>query len=902
MRARRSYAVYGYDAADRPVAAADLGTNGGAAPSGAGLTTVPARSDDALVTSWDYDDAGRPRDATDPRGVVTRTAYDALGRVTRVVEALSGDGTPTDDANRTTDYAHNGVGDVLRMTAVLPGGAVQETEYAYGVKPDGANPSGVSSNRLLGAVLYPDPATGLAGAGQRETFAYNLQGERAGYADRNGTAHLYAYDALGRLTSDAVTAFGAGVDQAVKSMTFTYDEAGRPLAFVSRAADGSAANAVERRYDGLGRLAAEFQSHDGAVDPAADAAVRYDYDLSRGGRLKSMAYPNGRVVDYRYEGADDRISRLTAMVDGDGTRLEAYGYLGLGTTVGRYREEPGFGLGYAKRAGEADGDAGDQYAGLDRFGRVVDRRWSRDDGAAVDRFAYGHDRSGNRTFRDDLLFPESGEAYAYDALDRLTGTARGTLNAAKDGVQGATARTQAWELDALGNWDAVATDGAAEARGHDAQNRIVGAGYAYSPNGELLADPSGQAYAYDAWGRTARVDPDGAAGPLLAVAYEYDALGRRTQETRGGATTDLYHSAAGQVVEERARAAGAAESSAATSAQYVWSPDYVNSLVLRDDDSDGDGTLDRRLYAQQDANHNVTSVADRGGAVVERYRYDAYGERAVLDAQGTPRPGNASAVGMRYAFQGGRADAATQLVHFNARDLHVHLGRWTRQDPAGYVDGANRLQFVSSRPLSFVDSDGREGQPTTKPTTPPVGAIPYSGNAGKDAAAEEAYIKQIAPSLNDVWYLRGDAGLCGMESFQLMENIRRKMYADTGKREFDQWDVDALSASKRNWLTGHVIRWHTVVVVYPKPSNKAGRPFILDHWQRYQSMPLGDWMQIWDMSKTDTPDSWDRVLCAMGQKPKTAPPPPIPVATPPAASPERPWWYQPIITGPPYIF
>jgi len=40
------------------------------------------------------------------------------------------------------------------------------------------------------------------------------------------------------------------------------------------------------------------------------------------------------------------------------------------------------------------GDGGDQYAGLDRFGRVIDQRWMKDSsGADLERVEYGFDRA-----------------------------------------------------------------------------------------------------------------------------------------------------------------------------------------------------------------------------------------------------------------------------------------------------------------------------------------------------------------------------------------------------------------------------------------------------------------------------------------------------------------------------
>src|SRR5207249_1081349 len=89
-------------------------------------------------------------------------------------------------------------------------------------------------------------------------------------------------------------------------------------------------------------------------------------------------------------------------------------------------------------------------------------------------------------------------------------------------------------------------------------------------------------------------------GSTTLVSYAYDALGRRVAETRDSATRHFYYSAAWQVLEERG--------GDTPQAQYVWSPVYVDALVLRDSDTDGDGTLDLRLYVQQDANWNVTAL------------------------------------------------------------------------------------------------------------------------------------------------------------------------------------------------------------------------------------------------------------------------------------------------------
>ena len=68
--------------------------------------------------------------------------------------------------------------------------------------------------------------------------------------------------------------------------------------------------------------------------------------------------------------------------------------------------------------------------------------------------------------------------------------------------------------------------------------------------------------------------------------------------------------------------------------QYVWSPVYVDAIVLRDRDLDGNPAngLEERLYAQQDANYNMTALVSTSGTVLERYVEDPYGNPTISDA------------------------------------------------------------------------------------------------------------------------------------------------------------------------------------------------------------------------------------------------------------------------------
>jgi len=219
---------------------------------------------------------------------------------------------------------------------------------------------------------------------------------------------------------------------------------------------------------------------------------------------------------------------------------------------------------------------------------------------------------------------------------------------------------------------------------------------AFDKAGNMLTDERGQQYKYDAWNRLVQVKD---AGNAVIASYSYDALRRRVTETHGNTTGALYYSSQWQVMEERNAATGN------TTMSYAWSPVYVDAMISRDRDTDNNGSLDERLWVQQDANWNVTSIVDGSGAV-ERYVHDAYGVRTVYSADySTVR--SVSDYDWHYEFQGLRRDAATGNFHARNRDYDAELGRLTQSDPIGFSGGnLNLYGFVSNEPTMGVDPSG----------------------------------------------------------------------------------------------------------------------------------------------------------------------------------------------------
>ncbi len=183
---------------------------------------------------------------------------------------------------------------------------------------------------------------------------------------------------------------------------------------------------------------------------------------------------------------------------------------------------------------------------------------------------------------------------------------------------------------------------------------VGGATLTFDHNGNTT-DQTGKALTYDAWNRLKSVT-----GASSSVTHSYDALGRRIKEVRTGPalTTDLFYSDKWQVVEEW--------KDGANHAQYLWSPVYVDAMILRDRNNDTNPDLEERVYVMQDANWNVTGIMNPAGSVLERYVYDPYGVPTRLTA-GWQTPG-ADTYNWNYLHQGGRYDAASGLYQFRHRE------------------------------------------------------------------------------------------------------------------------------------------------------------------------------------------------------------------------------------------
>ncbi|GAB4227834.1 MAG: hypothetical protein Tsb0021_04920 [Chlamydiales bacterium] len=100
-----------------------------------------------------------------------------------------------------------------------------------------------------------------------------------------------------------------------------------------------------------------------------------------------------------------------------------------------------------------------------------------------------------------------------------------------------------------------------------------------------------------------------------------------------------------------------------------------------------------------DHNGNLTALLDTTGKLKHIYRYTAFGEETLLDAQG----GHPTRISP-WRFSSKRKQGT--LIHFGRRDYDPATGRWITADPLGYQDGANLYTYVHNNPLTHIDPDG----------------------------------------------------------------------------------------------------------------------------------------------------------------------------------------------------
>ena len=670
------------------------------------------------TTKYDYDVLGnRTRERRQVNGkeetarwASTDYVYDVRGRLTSVRQY---DGAAV---AATTSYTYDLAGDLLSVTA--DGGT---TSYTY--------------DRFGNVLTMTDPL------GNTEARTYSPLGRLQRVTDRNGHTSLYTYDALGRVRSRYVYYDELCYDR----LEYTYTKTGQVRTEQALSewitdieiADETREYIIHKQtqkttytYNALGylvKMAEEDRSETTRksepyieeipiipVDPEPPFEVMSQGETTI---IPLTDHPNAYTLTYTYDLAGRRTG-LTLRRNNVQVQSAAYTY----DTKGRLATVSEGGALQASYTYDACGNrTGVTYANgvterytYNRAGFVTSIQHRRGD-TLLAAYDYTYYADGSRRTQTD----HTGQvtSYTYDGLGRLT----------RESVTGGLTLTYLY--DDAGNrtrLTASGSDSYSIAYTYDAAGRLLrmtqsnarpgteATEYTYSGNGELLSEQHS----------------------LKRTVYAYNGLGQLRSRTLGTASTEYAYTARG------IRTGKAAVSRSGTISYTDFLLDGSDVIAEATGNTVAVYLRGTNLICQKrgttlsyylfNAHGDVTALTGAGGAVTERYEYDAFGNTtvapvsavsAVSTASAEPNASIPSLSKNPFRYCGEYWDSETGTYYLRARYYNPALGRFTQQD--AHWSPANRVYGDS--PQRACEYEDRLGL-NLYSYAPQLSAIRQSGN------------------------------------------------------------------------------------------------------------------------------------------------------------------------------
>ncbi len=678
-----------------------------------------------------FDGLNRPTTAITNLGNTHRAVYDSRDNV---VEATDAQGPPSTETVMTTQLVtlnlpgnrtrtfYDGINRGLRVEHDMT------VDGQGGSAPDPANPVIALAQLWDGNSRLTDQTDDRGNTThytydplnrkKTETFAdrrsvtrtFDKDDNVRTLTDQNGSARTLTYDGVSRLV-DCSVARGAGV-VGTTLQAWEYDGLSRTTRATDNNEPATTADdsVVTMAYDSLSRLLEEHQILDGNDKIVSD-------DWQDDGLRTNLVYPNDRKVGFTWDGLD----RLKTV-----TNVAGYEYIGPGRLLKRTYQNGTFLT--------LTDNTGTQAAGYDGDRRVMQQRHFLGV-ALLAGFNDSYDRMDNRLSEERPHMPASrrSDAFVMDSRYRL-------LDQKRDIPQGGgiPLEERTWSLDGAGNWASlsISVNGGAPTvltQAMDALNSYTsfgGVGQTDDLNGNRTDDGS-KLYAWDFLNRLREVRRSSDGAPVAR--YLHDAwgangmLGGSGRRIRKEAFLLPIQLQTGEIQEEEEAEPALRRSLTRflydgwrvieeRNAQDLVTQQYVDGGWLDEhltmDQYNSDGvTLKRTLFYHENSQGWIHALTDAGGAVVERYTYDAYGKPAFQNAAGAPLPNQKrSAVGNPYTYCGLRLDSESGLIYGRHRYYSPGQGRWLSRDPIGlYGDGINAgngYGYVGSNPTRFKDPFG----------------------------------------------------------------------------------------------------------------------------------------------------------------------------------------------------
>lgn len=628
--------------------------------------------------AYTYDGFDNPKSVTNPYGVRTEWDGTDLGQL-KEERVVRNDGLET----QITTYDYSTTDGSLVSITDAEGKMTSYQAYTS----DWLRPH---------KVTYPDGRI-------FEILGYDNLGRRTSTLDDRGIVHAYSYD-YSYLEWDIVTKPQNQVVPGPDARSWNYDRDKGTL-LKSRVWENQVAIwQTDFTHNDLGEKLSETQG-------AGSSAMTWSWNYGYLGELLEVTYPTGLGIDKGYLGYDaaGRVSNLIYEKGASQLSNESLEYDG-------YRLE-----------GRNDSVSGLEVDfRFDDFGRMDKISWAKQVGGSPV-LLDGQERAfdvGDHVVARQRVLDAVGDVFVHDGYGRMKDWYEGVSQAVSSP---ANTQPSSWtdaEYYSLNKVFArttvtkeiggvmqppepYVTNNAHFYTSVDGEQRTV-------IDGRLNGDNT-HFYGWDAWGRLSTVT--NIQSGVVIRRHHYDSSGRRVRTEYSDGTA----SSVSRLVYWGSRLAatfteGASKSDIRTYG-YAGGADGEAFVEVS-----ASGAANGSYALAKDFQGTVLAIVDRSTlTVVERYRYDIFGEVAIEDGLGQPL--TASAYGNNRFFLGRPYDEEIEIYDLRARWYQPRSGSFLSPDPLGAIDSPNLFQYGFGSPGTWMDPFGLSGDGGGEVTwyTTPVG-------------------------------------------------------------------------------------------------------------------------------------------------------------------------------------
>ncbi|MBL4659360.1 MAG: hypothetical protein JKY19_03320 [Alcanivoracaceae bacterium] len=689
-------------------------------------TTVVA--DEVFNSYFVYDQLDRIVRSTDNAGRTTRYQYDSRNNLTGksdaqnlllITDPLSVFPGTINEAGNTTQYLYDGRD--LRITEIQDlrvggtGDGIIDTSNAS--NPDGKitvqhsfdlndrNTVTTDDNNNSTTYVYDALDRKIQQINADTTvvdLVYDRDGNLTQITDANGSVISNSYDGINRLIQRDIIRGTAVIGTTQE--TYAYDGLSRLTQSVDNNGNLND-HQVDRIYDSLGRTIEEQQD----FEP-------YSNVLAGDGRRLMLLYPTSRILEYSH----DALNRVTEVFEPFPSLLKSTNQLKSGSPIGlTVLSTDWMGAEYCCEACPCDSRPLYIAMGNDTAMSFLDSAGLIDVGYSSVRepIALQHIHNGtefiDRSYTYNREYMRVGElmtdiAGAPNNLYGLDSAYRSQSTLVDDFGGETFTQLSEYNLDGVGN--RVTVDFTQDFGGapimfsetyspnnmneYDDASGGGGGPRMHDNNGNLI-DASGFFYLYDFKNRLVEVQRK--SDNALRAQYHYDTFNRRVRR--------MVFVLANATIEEQRR--------------YIYDGLNVIEEWASDDDYNNNGPIysyvfgagidqpsqmeasvsaavSGKFWFHRDARNNVLALTNEAGDVVEKSRYDDFGN---FD--------QTISIENRYLFQGRRYDPETGLFYYRNRYYDPVTGRFLQRDPVwDNKNKGNAYTFVANNPLSGRDPTG----------------------------------------------------------------------------------------------------------------------------------------------------------------------------------------------------